>query len=1277
MRPSTALWHCVIGLRAIAPEAEGNFLLESLLSAFRSNPEITETQRALRHGTHRQLLSGIGASQKTTIMASLWEGSNGGRPWLLVTHNAYQAGRIYEDLVTLLGPQDIELFPAMDTLPHEETSELENQGARARVLARLVMGEQLIVVTHFSALCRKMMPPGLLHKDTLRLSSRMEIAPAELVNHAVNLGYERVDRVEGPGQFARRGGIFDIWPPTTAEPYRVEFFGDEIESIRTFEPIGQRSTSEDKELLIWPTRDSAGDIDGYAISELVREKAAAQASALRKSGLAEAGDRLEQTMNEMAERLEQLGHFPGRDQFMPFFYGARSVAGAEAGSGSGSGSGSGRGAGLVTLLDYMPEALVFLDEPVRIQEYGQAAEREIAEAIMANIERGFALKDELEIFAGYDEIMNVIEYHDTISMVMLPTQSKGQRPERTVTFPIRTARSFQGKSDRLKEELRRWQQDRVAVLLLVNDSEQARHLGDMLREDGINAVYDPQCRTPLEGGITVVSCGKLESGFECTQPRLVVLTVHEIFGRQEKKKRARFANEGIKISAYTDLRSGDYVVHVNHGIGQYLGMKTLLVAGVHRDYLHVQYAGGDVLYVPVDQVNMLQKYVGSADDAPRLHKLGGTDWQKTKLRVKESVKEMADGLLKLYATRETMPGFAFAPDTPWQAQFEDAFIYEETPDQLKAIAEIKRDMEDSKAMDRLLCGDVGYGKTEVAIRAAFKAVDNGKQVAVLVPTTILAQQHYQTFLDRFADFPAISIRSLSRFQSPKEQKETLKLLAEGRVDIIIGTHRLFSSDIIFKNLGLLIVDEEQRFGVAHKERLKELRKNVDVLTLTATPIPRTLHMALVGVRDMSVIETPPEDRFPVRTYVTEYNDGLIQEAIQRELAREGQIYFVYNRIESIDQMANHLQELVPDARILVGHGQMSEDTLERVMLDFIDGEADILLCTTIIESGMDIPNVNTLIVYDADRLGLAQLYQLRGRVGRSNRIAYAYFTYRKDKVINEVAEKRLQAIRDFTELGSGFKIAMRDLEIRGAGNLLGPEQHGHIASVGFEMYCRLLEEAVQELRGNYQPEPPDTVVELPVDAYLPDTYIPDVRQKVEMYKKIAAVKNVAEAEQLAGELKDRFGNLPEEVANLVALSVFRARFRAVGVQSISTERDALVIRFHEGVTPDSVYVHRLLRQKRPHVTYHTGKGVQLRVHGAVTMAQAMGAGGAGGAAGASRIGGGGTRFGSAVGAAGAGSAGSAAGAGGVTAGAGICASVSQSAAGMVKMLQFLADALGA
>ncbi|HBL51012.1 MAG TPA: transcription-repair coupling factor, partial [Firmicutes bacterium] len=502
-----------------------------------------------------------------------------------------------------------------------------------------------------------------------------------------------------------------------------------------------------------------------------------------------------------------------------------------------------------------------------------------------------------------------------------------------------------------------------------------------------------------------------------------------------------------------------------------------------------------------------------------------------------------------------------------------------------------------------------------------------KQVAVLVPTTILAQQHYQTFLDRFADFPAISIRSLSRFQSPKEQKETLKLLAQGRVDIVIGTHRLLSNDIIFKNLGLLIVDEEQRFGVIHKERIKEMRKNVDVLTLTATPIPRTLHMALVGVRDMSVIETPPEDRFPVRTYVTEYNDGLIQEAIQRELARGGQIYFVYNRIESIDQMANHLQELVPDARILIGHGQMSEDMLERVMLDFIDGEADILLCTTIIESGMDIANVNTLIVYDADRLGLAQLYQLRGRVGRSNRIAYAYFTFRKDKVVNEVAEKRLQAIRDFTELGSGFKIAMRDLEIRGAGNLLGAEQHGHITSVGFEMYCRLLEEAVQELRGNYQPEPPDTAVELPLDAYLPDTYIPDVRQKVEMYKKIAAVRNATEAEQLAVEMKDRFGELPEEVANLVTLSVFRARFRAVGVQSISTERDALVIRFHEGVTPDSAKVQQLLRQKRPRVTYHTGKGVQLRVHGAVAMAQVMGAGAA--------------------------------------------------AAGLVKVLQHLADALGA
>lgn len=598
-----------------------------------------------------------------------------------------------------------------------------------------------------------------------------------------------------------------------------------------------------------------------------------------------------------------------------------------------------------------------------------------------------------------------------------------------------------------------------------------------------------------------------------------------------------------------------------------MGLETLEIDGSHRDYLRLEYAGEDRLFVPTDQVNLLQKYIGVEDAPPKLNKLGGADWQKVKTRVKESIRDMAEELLDLYARREVAPGHAFASDTVWQHEFEESFFFEETPDQLRTIEEIKRDMESDKPMDRLICGDVGYGKTEVAIRAAFKAIMDGKQVGVLVPTTILAQQHYLTFKERLTGFP-INLRVLSRFQSAKDQEETIAGLLSGEVDLVIGTHRLISTDVHFKDLGLLIVDEEQRFGVAHKERLKELRHNVDVLTLTATPIPRTLHMSLAGIRDISIIETPPQGRYPIRTHVLEYNETVIREAIQRELDREGQVYFVYNRVETIERMASYLQNLLPGARITIAHGQMDEDQLERVMLDFYDGQADVLVCTTIIETGLDIPNVNTLIVYDAERFGLAQLYQLRGRVGRSNRLAHAYFCYRKDKVLSENAEKRLAAIREFTELGSGFKIAMRDLEIRGAGNLLGPEQHGQIAAVGFELYCRLLDEAIRERKGEIQPELPEPVVEIPADAYIPGDYIADNKQKVEIYKKIAAAGTVSDVDLITAEIIDRFGEPPQPVANLLNITKIKALAKRIGLASLTKERNELIAKLHIGLGVD-------------------------------------------------------------------------------------------------------------
>jgi transcription-repair coupling factor (superfamily II helicase) len=686
------------------------------------------------------------------------------------------------------------------------------------------------------------------------------------------------------------------------------------------------------------------------------------------------------------------------------------------------------------------------------------------------------------------------------------------------------------------------------VVILVSSSQRAQQLLLSLQDHNIDAFYTSSLEGHVRAGNVVVSNGNPVAGFELPGCRLVVITESEVFGQRKKPRREW--RQSDRLAPFVDIKTGDYVVHVNHGIGRYLGVVPLTIQGIQKEYLLVKFAGEDKLYVPVDQVGLIQKYLGSEGEAPRLSRLGGGEWARAKGKVKEAVREMAQDLLSLYAARETIKGYAFGKDTVWQREFEDAFPYEETPDQLRAAEEIKSDMEHPRPMDRLLCGDVGYGKTEVALRAVFKAVMEGKQVAVLAPTTILAQQHYNTFKERLAVYPVV-VDVLSRFRTNREQRQVLQELERGTVDIVIGTHRLLQEDVRFKDLGLLVVDEEQRFGVAHKERLKVLSKNVDVVTLSATPIPRTLHMSLVGMRDTSILETPPEDRYPVQTYVLEEDPVLIREAIRRELGRGGQVFFVYNRIHDMERVSSWLQGLVPEARIAVAHGQIREDELEQVMLDFMNHEYDVMVCTTIIENGLDIPNVNTLIVKEAGMMGLAQLYQLRGRVGRSNRVAYAYFTYRKDMALGEAAEKRLAAIREFTELGSGFKIAMRDLEIRGAGNILGAEQHGHIAAVGFDLYSRLLEEAVREAKGDEAPRMVETTIELPVEAYIPDTYIPDANQKVAIYKRIAAFSSLSEIPDLEDELVDRFGDLPGPVVNLLAVAKIRVLAGWLKIKSIN------------------------------------------------------------------------------------------------------------------------------
>src|SRR5690554_450178 len=758
---------------------------------------------------------------------------------------------------------------------------------------------------------------------------------------------------------------------------------------------------------------------------------------------------------------------------------------------------------------------------------------------------------------------------------------------------LRMPEHFGGKIERMLRRVQQLRRDHYRILILVSTKERGQRILELLREEEIPAVYVDQLGKELQVGNCVITTGSLETGFEFPAFKLSVITELELYGRPRKKARAPKVEQGLRIAPH-ELREGDYVVHINHGIGQYMGVEQLEVDGRRKDYLYIRYAGQDRLYVPVDQIHLLQRYVGLDEGAPRLSKLGGNEWNRVKKRTKESVQEMAEGLLKLYAEREAAPGFAFPPDTPWQRELENSFPYQETPDQIQAIEAVKRDMEKSRPMDRLLCGDVGYGKTEVAIRAAFKAVMGGKQVAVLVPTTILAQQHQRTFEERFEGFP-VNVAVVSRFQTPKEIAKVLKGAKTGTVDVLIGTHRLLSRDVVFKDLGLVIVDEEQRFGVAQKERLKEIARNVDVLTLSATPIPRTLHMAMVGVRDMSVIETPPEDRYPIRTYVVEYDDQLIRQAILRELVRQGQVYFVHNRVQSIDYVYSELSELVPEARIAIAHGQMDESVLERVMLDFYNGEFDILLCTTIIETGMDIGNVNSLIVDNADHLGLAQLYQLRGRVGRTNRVAYAYFTHRKDKILTEEAEKRLGAIKEFTELGSGIRIAMRDLEIRGAGNLLGPEQHGFIASVGFELYCKLLEEAIKDLKGEIEIKPPEPVLELQVNAYIDDEYVSDPGQKVELYKKIIAVESLDECDDLEEEIQDRYGGLPDSVLNLIQVARIKVLARFAGISHITSRKNKFQIKFLEGlgIQPDKYAL--LYQRYKGQISYRHGRIGQLLV----------------------------------------------------------------------------------
>jgi transcription-repair coupling factor (superfamily II helicase) len=1071
------------------------------------NQDVRSIIEGVKVGLKEQLVAGLSGSARSVFVSTLYKETN--RPILLVTHNLFHAQKMYDDLVQLLGTEEVFLYPVNEVIAAEMAiASPELKAQRLEVMNYWAKRQQGIVICPVAGL-RRLLPPASLWRDHLfTFTVGQDIDIDHYKQQFVQMGYKRVATVSAPGEFSIRGGIIDIYPLTTEFPYRIELFDTEIESIRTFTADDQRSRDEVQQVTIGPADEMI--VYGEALEWGIERIEAGLAESLNKLKDEKAKQLLLEHVSAELEQLKQGQEIEQQYKYMALFY--KEPA---------------------SLLDYLPEnGILLMDEMSRLQEAAESLDKEEAEWYTSLLGNGKIIHD-VPISHSFSELLQK-HRKQRIYLSLFLRHVPHTHPENIVNISCKQMQNFHGQMSLLKSELERWKKANYAVVFLAPNAERMKKLQSVLEDYEIDVAPLSKDAMLMHGKYQMIE-GDLNTGFELPMQKLAVITEEELFKKRAKRliRRPKLSN-AERIKSYSELQVGDYVVHVNHGIGKYLGIETLEINGVHKDYIHIQYQGSDTLYVPVDQIDQVQKYVGIAED-----------------------------LIKLYAEREASKGYAFSPDTEMQREFEAAFPYQETEDQLRSIEEIKRDMESDKPMDRLLCGDVGYGKTEVALRAAFKAIMDGKQVAFLVPTTILAQQHYETVRERFQGFP-INVGLLNRFRTRKQQAETIKGLKEGTIDMVIGTHRLLSKDVQFKDLGLLIIDEEQRFGVTHKEKIKQMKANIDVLTLTATPIPRTLHMSMIGVRDLSIIETPPENRFPVQTYVMEYTPELVKEAIERELARDGQVFFLYNHIEDIDRKAEEISQLVPEARVTYVHGRMSENELESTMLAFLEGQYDVLVTTTIIETGVDIPNVNTLIVYDADRMGLSQLYQLRGRVGRSNRVAYAYFTYRKDKVLNEAAEKRLQAIKEFTELGSGFKIAMRDLSIRGAGNILGAEQHGFIDSVGFDLYSQMLKEAIEKRKGiKREEEKQEVTIDLEIDAYIPDTYISDGLQKIDMYKRFKAVETMEDVEALREEMVDRFGDYPDEVAYLFQVAEVKVFAKQIGVESIKQQKQQVEILFAE------------------------------------------------------------------------------------------------------------------
>lgn len=1075
--------------------------MQAFLEPLKELADYQEIVSSRRKKTGFLQIAGCVNSQKIHLAKAL---SDGFEYRVIVFSSEEKAKQAYEEYKML--EENTFLYPAKDLLfYHADIKGAALTGKRMEVLKKLTEKknrEPVTVITTADAFLDGLPSKEKLWESRIEIEAGAVIDFQKLQEELVHLGYERESQIEGPGQFAVRGGILDVYPLTEEIPVRIELWGDEIDSIRSFDVESQRSVENMEQIVIYPA-------------------------------------------TENVEKEEQA----------------------------------------VSFSEYFPKekSLFFFDEPVRLQETLEAVEKEYFHSLESRKNAGMTEEaDEIRVF----QTKEIIEKFNTrygIGLTTLETRCGDFKVRDVYSIQAAGVNPYNNSFEMLTQDLKKLKRQGYRVILVSGSRTRAKRLAEDLRDYDLSSFYSEEMERQVNPGEIMVTCGYISEGYEYPMLKFTVISESDIFGKKKKKKK-RKTYEGKKIQEFAELKPGDYVVHENHGLGIYQGIEKVEVDAVTRDYMKISYADGGILYIPVTQMDLIQKYAGADAKPPKLNKLGTPQWKKTKGQVKKAVQLIAKDLVKLYATRQQTEGYVYGPDTVWQREFEEMFPFEETEDQLRAIEDTKKDMESTKIMDRLICGDVGYGKTEIAIRAAFKAVQEGKQVVYLVPTTILAQQHYNTFIQRFKDFP-VRVDLMSRFRTQAQQKKTVEDLKKGLVDIVIGTHRVLSKDVGYKDLGLLIIDEEQRFGVTHKEKIKKLRENIDVLTLTATPIPRTLHMSLIGIRDMSVLEEAPMDRMPIQTYVMEYNDEMVREAMERELARGGQVYYVYNRVENIADVALHVQKLVPDARVSYAHGQMNEHQLEDIMYDFINGDIDVLVSTTIIETGLDIANANTMIIQDADRFGLSQLYQLRGRVGRSNRMAYAFLLYQRDKMLKEVAEKRLAAIREFTDLGSGFKIAMRDLEIRGAGNLLGESQSGHMAAVGYDLYCKMLNEAVSQLKGEKEEADYATTIDLDIDAFIPESYIKNEYQKLDIYKRIATIETEEEMDDMTEELIDRFGDLPKKVQQLLHIAALKSLAHSAYITAIEQKGKDYKFILYEKANLDPAKIPALLKKYGNNMTF--------------------------------------------------------------------------------------------